>query len=407
MKTSQIQKNIPTDWQQVLLADVCKVNQGLQIPISERFAVPCENRKKYITTQYLNGKSEPEYIEGFSDSVVCNKDEILMTRTGNSGIVVTGVEGVFHNNFFKVKPYKNILGKLLVYNLLSPYIQYKLLKLAGASTIPDLNHGDFYSIDLLLPPLPEQNRIVRVLETWDQVIYKLKRKIEIKKEIKKGLMQELLTGDTQLKGFDKEWQETKLNDLGHFSKGMGILKDEVTETGHNAIRYGELYTKYNFEIKKIFSHIPDNVIPLTKKIKYGDIIFAGSGETIDEIGKSAVYLLDEDCYAGGDTIIFTPTKAIGLFLSYFLNTGEARRRLRELGQGQAVVHIYKRDIEKLKFKFPPETEQVAIANILTTANQEIAELQKKLSIIKEQKKYLLNNLITGTIRTPESLSIPK
>ncbi|PIR66895.1 MAG: restriction endonuclease subunit S, partial [Parcubacteria group bacterium CG10_big_fil_rev_8_21_14_0_10_36_14] len=150
------------------------------------------------------------------------------------------------------------------------------------------------------------------------------------------------------KNIPKEWQLTKLADIGVFSKGAGIAKEELSENGHNAIRYGELYTRYNVKINKIYSFISDKIIPLTKKIKYGDILFAGSGETIDEIGKSATYLLKEDCYAGGDVIIFSPKNANSLFLSYFLNFGEGRKKLRELGQGQSIVHIYKSDMEEIK-----------------------------------------------------------
>jgi type I restriction enzyme S subunit len=70
-----------------------------------------------------------------------------------------------------------------------------------------------------------------------------------------------------------------------------------------------------------------------------------------------------------------------------------------------VYGISKTALSKLKLNIPPILEQKAIAEILITADKEITELQKKLSIIKDQKKFLLNNLITGTIRTPETLSI--
>jgi len=194
------------------------------------------------------------------------------------------------------------------------------------------------------------------------------------------------------------WQEVKLSEIGSFSKGAGIIKDELTESGAGAVRYGELYTKHNFKIKKIYSRIPNSIIPITRKIKYGDILFAGSGETIDEIGKSAAYLLEEECYAGGDVIIFSPKKADSLFLSYFLNVGEGRKKLRELGQGQSVVHIYKRDIENIKLHLPLLPEQKRIVAVLETWDQTIEKLTKKIKIKKNIKKGLMQNLLTGKIR---------
>lgn len=194
------------------------------------------------------------------------------------------------------------------------------------------------------------------------------------------------------------WQKTKLADIGVFSKGAGISKEELSESGHNAIRYGELYTRHNVKVNKIYSFIPDKIIPLTKKIKYGDILFAGSGETIDEIGKSATYLLKEDCYAGGDVIIFRPKNANSLFLAYFLNFGEGRKKLRELGQGQSVVHIYKSDIETLELHLPLVPEQNRIVSVLETWDKVIENLNKKIEIKKQIKKGLMQDLLTGKKR---------
>jgi type I restriction enzyme S subunit len=197
-----------------------------------------------------------------------------------------------------------------------------------------------------------------------------------------------------------DWPLVKLIDIGSFSKGTGITKTQLVESGVNAIRYGELYTNFDFQIKKIYSFIPEDVLSETKKIKFGDILFAGSGETIDEIGKSAAYLLDEDAYAGGDIIIFTPKNANSLFLSYFLNVGEARKKLRELGQGQSVVHIYKKDIEKIKLHLPPLHEQQRIVAVLETWDQAIEKLSQKIEIKKQIKKALMQNLLTGKKRLP-------
>jgi type I restriction enzyme S subunit len=205
------------------------------------------------------------------------------------------------------------------------------------------------------------------------------------------------TNQTQ-KNIPSGWQETKLVDIGVFSKGSGITKDQLTKTGHNAVRYGELYTKFDFKIEKVYSHIPTEILSAATKIKYGDILFAGSGETNEEIGKSASYLLREDCYAGGDIIIFSPRKANSLFLSYFLNNGEGRKKLSELGQGQSVVHIYKSEIEKLKLHLPPLPEQNRIVSILETWDQSIEQLTKKIEIKKQIKKGLMQDLLTGKKR---------
>lgn len=205
------------------------------------------------------------------------------------------------------------------------------------------------------------------------------------------------TKQTQ-KNIPDGWESKKLLNVGVFFKGSGISKAEVSSVGHCAVRYGELYTTHHYKIKKIKSYISDNIVPATKKIAKGDIVFAGSGETIDEIGKSAVYLDNAPCYAGGDTIIFSPRKDDGLFLSYLLNSKKTRRELRKLGQGQSVVHIYKKDLEKLKVDLPNIKEQKRIVKVLETWDGAIEVLERKIALKREVKKGLMQRLLTGDVQ---------
>lgn len=189
------------EWEEKKFKDISKINQGLQISISERYSENAENRYFYITNEFLKKNSDKKYyIENPSKSVLCNQNDILMTRTGNTGQVVTGVSGAFHNNFFKINYDKKVIDKnFLCYILTSNKIQNTIMKLAGASTIPDLNHGDFYKIKSYYPSLPEQKKIADFLSTIDEKIEVLEKKLEELKEQKKGLIQKLLTGDVRVK----------------------------------------------------------------------------------------------------------------------------------------------------------------------------------------------------------------
>jgi len=201
------------------------------------------------------------------------------------------------------------------------------------------------------------------------------------------------------------WKQVMLKDLGSFSKGSGISKAELVATGLNAIRYGELYMWHHFKIKKIRSFISEESAKASKKIKFGDIIFAGSGETIDEIGKSAAYLFHEDCYAGGDTIILSPKNCNSLFLSFLLNTGNARKELRRLGQGQSVVHIYKKDLESVIIILPSLSEQEKIVEVLESWDSYLEKLARVLKFKRKIKEWLMQKLLTGQIRL-ENFSKP-
>ena len=117
---------VPEGWKIVRLLDVTKVRQGLQIAIFKRLSVPTDTSKEYITIQSIhNPERDREYVDNYSNRVICNKNDILMTRTGNTGIVVTGVEGAFHNNFFLIDfDRKKIDQYFLATYLKTPRIQF-------------------------------------------------------------------------------------------------------------------------------------------------------------------------------------------------------------------------------------------------------------------------------------------
>ena len=191
------------------------------------------------------------------------------------------------------------------------------------------------------------------------------------------------------------WEYKQLSSLGSFSKGAGISKADLVPQGVPCIRYAEIYTKYNFQLSKCLSHIPAELTSQSAPIVYGNILFAGSGETAEDIGKSVAYLGEETAYASGDIIIFTlkdKKAASPLFLAYYLNT-IGRKQLNRLGEGQSIVHIYPEELSKLSVPCPSTEEQQKIVEVLETWDKAI-QLTRKLIEQKElQKKGLLQQLV--------------
>lgn len=189
---------IPVGWEVKKFSEISKVNQGLQIAIEDRFKEGSENRLPYITIQYINDKNNKDnefFIENANESVICTEDDILMTRTGNTGEVVTNEHGVFHNNFFKIDYDRNFVVKdYLVYYLKSKEIQNLIRRYAGTTTIPDLKHSDFYRIPVVIPSIKEQEKIAGILLSVDNETEGYEREKQKLEELKKGLMQQLLTG---------------------------------------------------------------------------------------------------------------------------------------------------------------------------------------------------------------------
>ena len=190
---------IPEEWEVLTMKDICTVRQGLQIAIKQRKNLPGDNRHVYITNKYLKDLEKPEYIEDPLKSVVCNENDILMTRTGNTGLVVTNVKGVFHNNFFLIDFDRNRLIKdFLVFYLQKPDIQKMILDRAGTTTIPDLNHGDFYSLPLVIPNKEEQKVISEIITFISKKIMSEQQAFEGLKKLKRSLMQDIFSQKVEI-----------------------------------------------------------------------------------------------------------------------------------------------------------------------------------------------------------------
>ena len=179
------------EWKMNTFRDICTVRQGLQIPISDRLKHYEDDCYEYITVQYLHGGKDREYIKNPKSSVICTKNDILMTRTGNTGMVITGVEGVFHNNFFLIDFDRSRYDKdFLIQYLKLDIIQADILRRAGTSTIPDLNHGEFYKINVFLPPIELQEQFSVFVQQVDKSKLAVQQSLEKTQLLFDSLMQE-------------------------------------------------------------------------------------------------------------------------------------------------------------------------------------------------------------------------
>lgn len=195
----------------------------------------------------------------------------------------------------------------------------------------------------------------------------------------------------------KHWKIKKLGEIGVFFKGKGVPKNKITDTGFKCLTYGDLYTKYDFVIEGVKSFIDKETALISQEIRYGDICFAGSGETLEDIGKCATFIDDKIGYAGGDIIVFR-TEQNPIVMSYLLNSDIAKKQKFSMGQGHSVVHIYSSQLEMLKLPLPPLEEQEKIAEILLTCDKAIRLTTQIITQLKQRNQGLAQQLLTGEKR---------
>ena len=196
------------------------------------------------------------------------------------------------------------------------------------------------------------------------------------------------------------WKEVRLGDLGPLSKGVGIRKNEVTPYGIPCVRYGQIYTDYNFVIGEIQTFVSPQVASNSRPLRKGEILFAGSGETKEDIGKCIAYVEDVGAVAGGDIVILTPEGADSRFLGYSLNSPNVAKQKMSRAQGDAVVHISAANLASIVLDLPPLKEQEEIAEALSDADAAIESLDALIAKKRDVKQATMQQLLAGRTRLP-------
>ena len=175
-------------------------------------------------------------------------------------------------------------------------------------------------------------------------------------------------------------------------RGGGILRNQVTETGVPCVRYGEIYTTYGIWFDECVSHTKLEYIQSPKYFEHGDILFAITGESVEEIAKSTAYTGHERCLAGGDIVVLKH-KQNPKYLAYALSTSGAQEQ-KSKGKGKSkVVHSSVPAIKDILIPVPPLEVQGEIVQILDNFAELTAELTAELEKRKKQYAYYRDKLL--------------
>lgn len=263
------------------------------------------------------------------------------------------------------------------YLLKHPLVSKRLKAIAQGTKVFSISFTLIQKLKVLLPPIEEQRKIVEVLETWDKAIQLTRKLIEQKELQKKYLMQQLLTGRTRLKGFSNKWGNYKLQELSKIHKGKQLNSTELTATGEYPCLNGGItpsgYT-HNWNSEK-------NTI------------------SISEGGNSCGYVNwnPKRFWAGGHCYTLSELKADPEFLYFLLKYKE--KYIMSLRVGSGLPNIQRNSLENLILYVPNNREeQSRIGRLLVGVDLGGELLQKRLAQLEEQKKGLMQILLTGKVR---------
>lgn len=309
-----------------------------------------------------------------------------------------GVKVSAYYDVFGIKNDKVNLEYLYAY-LKSERIMFYYNRMATGSLEEKkrVHYKEFKKFKFPMPLLKEQQKIAQILTACDEVIIKQEELIKEKEQLKKGLMQKLLSGNVRFDGFSDKWEEVSINELFNFKKGQGLSKDKLNPNGSfECILYGELYTTYSEVVTEVKSK---TFIEEGIKSKKDDILIPASTTTsaIDLAVASTVKR--DNILLGGDINILRKKKnnINGEFVAKYL-THIKKIEIAKYAQGITIIHLYSKDFKHLKIKLPSLAEQQKIAEVLSIADNEINLLKNELEELKLQKKALMQKLLTGQVR---------
>lgn len=354
-----------------------------------------------------------EYKLAYPNTIVANSMNILIGSVGLCDYFGC-VSPVYY--VFRAKKYNNI--KFLNYVFQTVGFQRELRKYANGILEIRLrvSASDILKRFIPFPSENEQQRIAEFLDRACGEIDGLKADIQAQidtlEQYKRSVITEAVTHglnpsapmkDSGIPWGDKipqNWEEARVKYVAIcLKKGNGITKEDIVENGDTpCVRYGEIYTKYDLSFSECTTRTNKEIISSKQYFKQGDILFAGTGELIEEIGKNIVYLGAGECLAGGDIIILKH-KQNAKYLNYALNA-ECMQAQKSCNKAKLkVVHISAFEIGNIRIAIPPLDEQQKIADYLDNKcaeiEQIIADKKSQIETLDSYKKSLIYEYVTG------------
>jgi restriction endonuclease S subunit len=400
-KKINLKKLDKTNWQKFRFDEIAK-------SITERVDPKNTELKIYIGLEHLDPESIHIKRNGTRDDVKgqklkCYPGDVIFgkRRAYQRKAAIVTKEGFCsaHSMVLRANP-EVIDPKLFPFFLHSDQFMNRAIDISVGSLSPTINWGTLKKQEFLLPPKEQQAKLAELFWAMDEVVEKQlfvldKLQINLKTNVEEKIHGQNLIGQTIqeiIEELSSKMEVKALGTLGIFLKGRGISKSEVVESGVPCIRYGELYTKHHRIIRQYYSFISEENTIKGLKLEKNDILFAGSGETITEIGKSAAFTSDDLVYAGSDTIIFRSHDMDGIYLGYLMNSQFVRQQLNKYGTGATVMHIYPTDLKKIKIPIRNKSIQIKLGKQLEAFAINIKKIEHTINTSKSLQKTLINEV---------------
>ena len=377
-------------WEYKTLGECCEILNGYPFKSSLysnsgiRVIRITNVQKGYVIDS--NPKYYPESkINEISNFILKNED-ILISLTGNVGRVAIlqkeFLPAALNQRVACLRIKDMIVNKKFLFFYLNNDLFEKLC-IKNSTGAAQLNMSTVWLKKQIIPipSYDEQRRIVSYLDSSFKLIDEIKNKALKSLTEAKALFQSALAEAMEPK---EGWEEKTLGEIAtEMYRGSGIKRDQITPIGYPCLRYGEIYTTYNYSFSECISHTNESIISPKKYFEKGDILFAITGESVEDIGKCIAYTGKEKCLLGGD-IVAMKHNQYPQFLAYALSTKEA---IRQKGLGKVklkVVHTNIPALKTIRIYLPNFPTQKRIVSHLDKLSSKVRAIEEKYQKMVEE-----------------------
>ena len=320
------------------------------------------------------------------------KNDVLLNITGASigrASLSNLEEANVNQHVCIIRPTADLSPNFLKNYLLSYYGQKQIEQYQAGGNRQGLNFDQIKSFRIPLPPLAEQSKISEIFDTWDRAISTTEKLVKASKQQKAALLQQLLTGKKRFSGFEKEWQTRSL----YKCLSGSSLRNKDLLMSHGDLRS---VTKARGMVP-MKDQVKGESVERCKVVKHN--WFAYNPMRLN-VGSICRWKGSENCLVSPDYVVFSCNEDVLLteYFDHFRSSHSWNDFMLRAGNGSVRVRIYLKDLAPLKIQLPSVEEQRQIASVLTAASKEVEILEGKLTHLKQEKKALMQQLLTGKRR---------
>lgn len=384
-------------WEEKKIGEILsEVRRSIYLEDSEKYQLVTVKRRNegVVSRGYLLGKDilVKNYSQLKTNDYLISKRQIIH---GANGIVPSELDNaIVSNEYLVVVSNNDVRTEFLTLVSRTPSMYRKFLLSSYGVDIEKMvfNVEDWKSREITLPSLPEQTHLSLFFRHLDRQIAESRAVLEKSRQLKKAMLAKMFPTNGEkipkirFKGFEGEWESRKLGEISDFAKGKGLSKSSIDSNGNTpCILYGELYTKYDCYINKVFSSTNEKIEnPILTKSN--DVLLPTSDVTPNGLAKACSIYFD-DIVLGGDILVIRSTEMFGLFFAHYVESNPFM--IIEKATGTTVFHIYEKDLRDIVLLLPSYEEQTAIGNFFRQLDETITLQSAEVERLNQLKKGLL------------------